>query len=294
MEQSRTPFDDLIPLYPIERINLENKNGEPATRLIDLFCPIGKGQRGLIIAPPRAGKTVLMQRIASAIAENEPEIVLMALLIDVPPEEVTDFRRRIQGELVSSPCDEQAHRHIKAAEQALENAKRLVEHGKDVVVLLDSITRLARAYNQAAPTSGNILSSVLEPNAIGNVRRFFGTARNLENGGSLTIVATARTKTGNRIDELILCELEDITNMEIKLDRRLADRRLYPAIDVNASATLKEELLLSEEVLTKMWVLRKVISPMDEVSVIELLLERMRLSKNNVAFLRSMNTKAVD
>ena len=291
--QARIPFESLTPLYPDERIDMETRNGEPATRMINLFCPIGKGQRGLIVSPPRAGKTVIMQRIANAITENEPEIFLIVLLIDERPEEVTDMQRNVQGEVVSSTFDEQATRHVQVAEMVIEKAKRLVEHGKDVVILLDSITRLARAYNQTVPTSGKILSGGVDSNALHKPKRFFGAARNVENGGSLTIVATALIETGSRMDEVIFEEFKGTGNMEIKLDRRLADRRLYPAVNINASATRKEELLLSEEVLAKMWVLRKVIGPMDEVSVIELLLERMRLSKNNEAFLRSMNTTAV-
>ena len=291
--QARIPFESLTPLYPDERIDMETKNGEPATRMINLFCPIGKGQRGLIVSPPRAGKTVIMQRIANAITENEPEIFLIVLLIDERPEEVTDMQRNVQGEVVSSTFDEQATRHVQVAEMVIEKAKRLVEHGKDVVILLDSITRLARAYNQTVPTSGKILSGGVDSNALHKPKRFFGAARNVENGGSLTIVATALIETGSRMDEVIFEEFKGTGNMEIKLDRRLADRRLYPAVNINASATRKEELLLSEEVLAKMWVLRKVIGPMDEVSVIELLLERMRLSKNNEAFLRSMNTTAI-
>ena len=291
--QARIPFESLTPLYPDERIDMETKNGEPATRMINLFCPIGKGQRGLIVSPPRAGKTVIMQRIANAITENEPEIFLIVLLIDERPEEVTDMQRNVQGEVVSSTFDEQATRHVQVAEMVIEKAKRLVEHGKDVVILLDSITRLARAYNQTVPTSGKILSGGVDSNALHKPKRFFGAARNVENGGSLTIVATALIETGSRMDEVIFEEFKGTGNMEIKLDRRLADRRLYPAVNINASATRKEELLLSEEVLAKMWVLRKVIGPMDEVSVVELLLERMRLSKNNEAFLRSMNTTAV-
>ena len=291
--QARIPFESLTPLYPHERINMETRNGEPATRMINLFCPIGKGQRGLIVSPPRAGKTVIMQRVANAITENDPQIFLIVLLIDERPEEVTDMQRNVQGEVVSSTFDEQATRHVQVAEMVIEKAKRLVEHGRDVVILLDSITRLARAYNQTVPTSGKILSGGVDSNALHKPKRFFGAARNVENGGSLTIVATALIETGSRMDEVIFEEFKGTGNMEIKLDRRLADRRLYPAININASATRKEELLLSEEELAKMWVLRKVIGPMDEVSVVELLLERMRLSKNNEAFLRSMNTTAV-
>ena len=291
--QGRIPFESLTPLYPHERINMETMNGEPATRMINLFCPIGKGQRGLIVSPPRAGKTVIMQRIANAITENDPDIFLIVLLIDERPEEVTDMQRNVQGEVVSSTFDEQATRHVQVAEMVIEKAKRLVEHGKDVVILLDSITRLARAYNQTVPTSGKILSGGVDSNALHKPKRFFGAARNVEGGGSLTIVATALIETGSRMDEVIFEEFKGTGNMEIKLDRRLADRRLYPAININASATRKEELLLTEQELAKMWVLRKVIGPMDEVSVVELLLARMRLSKNNEAFLRSMNTTAI-
>ena len=292
--QTRVPFENLTPLYPNERIELETKNGEQATRMINLFCPIGKGQRGLIVSPPRAGKTVIMQRIANAITENHPEIFLIVLLIDERPEEVTDMERHVDGEVVSSTFDEQATRHVQVAEMVIEKARRLVEHGKDVVILLDSITRLARAYNQTVPTSGKILSGGVDSNALHKPKRFFGAARNVEQGGSLTIVATALIETGSRMDEVIFEEFKGTGNMEIRLDRRIADRRLYPAMNVNQSATRKEELLLSEEELSKMWVLRKVIGPMDEVSVIELLLDRMRLSKNNEAFLRSMNTTGVD
>ena len=292
--QTRVPFESLTPLYPDERINLETKNGEQATRLINLLCPIGKGQRGLIVSPPRAGKTVIMQRIANAITENHPEIFLIVLLIDERPEEVTDMERNVEGEVVSSTFDEQATRHVQVAEMVIEKARRLVEHGKDVVILLDSITRLARAYNQTVPTSGKILSGGVDSNALHKPKRFFGAARNVEQGGSLTIIATGLIETGSRMDEVIFEEFKGTGNMEIRLDRRIADRRLYPAININQSATRKEELLLTEEELSKMWVLRKVIGPMDEVSVVELLLDRMRLSKNNEAFLRSMNTTGVD
>ena len=292
--QTRVPFENLTPLYPEERINLETASGEPATRMINLLCPIGKGQRGLIVSPPRAGKTVIMQSIANAITENHPEIFLIVLLIDERPEEVTDMQRNVDGEVVSSTFDEQATRHVQVAEMVIEKARRLVEHGKDVVILLDSITRLARAYNQTVPTSGKILSGGVDSNALHKPKRFFGAARNVEQGGSLTIVATALIETGSRMDEVIFEEFKGTGNMEIRLDRRIADRRLYPAMNVNQSATRKEELLLTEEELSKMWVLRKVIGPMDEVAVIELLLDRMRLSKNNEAFLKSMNTAGVD
>jgi transcription termination factor Rho len=286
-------FDNLTPLYPDARIHLETEPTDTSTRIMDLLTPIGKGQRGLIVAPPRTGKTMLLQSIAHSVTRNHPEIVLIVLLIDERPEEVTDMQRSVKGEVVSSTFDEPATRHVQVAEMVIEKAKRLVEHKRDVVILLDSITRLARAYNTIVPPSGKVLSGGVDSNALQKPKRFFGAARNIEEGGSMTVIATALVDTGSRMDEVIFEEFKGTGNMEIKLDRRLADRRLYPAVNINASATRKEELLLSEEVLGKMWVLRKVIGPMDEVSVIELLLERMRLSKNNEAFLRSMNTAAV-
>jgi transcription termination factor Rho len=286
-------FDNLTPLYPDARIHLETEPTDTSTRIMDLLTPIGKGQRGLIVAPPRTGKTMLLQSIAHSVTRNHPEIVLIVLLIDERPEEVTDMQRSVKGEVVSSTFDEPATRHVQVAEMVIEKAKRLVEHKRDVVILLDSITRLARAYNTIVPPSGKVLSGGVDSNALQKPKRFFGAARNIEEGGSMTVIATALVDTGSRMDEVIFEEFKGTGNMEIKLDRRLADRRLYPAISINASATRKEELLLSPEELHKMWVLRKVIGPMDEVSVIELLLERMRLSKNNEAFLRSMNTAAV-
>jgi len=292
VSQSRVPFDNLIPLYPHERINMEVTSGEPSTRLINLFCPIGKGQRGLIVSPPRTGKTILLQKIANAITDNHPEVQLIVLLIDERPEEVTDMRRNVKGEVIASTFDEQATRHVQVAEMVIEKAKRLVEHKKDVVILLDSITRLARAYNQTVPTSGKILSGGVDSNALHKPKRFFGAARNIENGGSLTIVATALIETGSRMDEVIFEEFKGTGNMEINLDRKLSDRRLFPAININKSGTRKEELLLTEEELNKMWVLRKVIGPMDDVEIIELLIDRMRKTKNNSAFLRSMNTSS--
>jgi transcription termination factor Rho len=271
-------------------INLETRGEEISTRMINLFCPIGKGQRGLIVSPPRTGKTILMQKIANAITANHPEIFVIVLLIDERPEEVTDMQRNVKGEVVSSTFDEQASRHVQVAEMVIEKAKRLVEHKRDVIILLDSITRLARAYNQTVPTSGKILSGGVDSNALHKPKRFFGAARNIEQGGSLTIMATALIETGSRMDEVIFEEFKGTGNMEINLDRKLSDRRLFPAISIKKSGTRKEELLLPEDVLNKMWVLRKVINPMDDAEIIELLLDRMRKSKDNQAFLRSMNT----
>ena len=291
--QTRIPFDNLTPLYPDERLNMETANGDIATRMINLFCPIGKGQRGLIVSPPRTGKTILLQKIANAITENHPEVYLIVLLIDERPEEVTDMDRNVQAEVISSTFDEQATRHVQVAEMVLEKARRLVEHRKDVVILLDSITRLARAYNQTVPTSGKILSGGVDSNALHKPKRFFGAARNIEDGGSLTIVATALIETGSRMDEVIFEEFKGTGNMEINLDRKLSDRRLFPAISIKKSGTRREDLLLTEEELQKMWVLRKVINPMDDVEIIELLMDRMRKSKTNEVFLRSMNTSSV-
>jgi transcription termination factor Rho len=287
------PFDNLTPLYPNVRINMETEGGDISTRMINLFCPIGKGQRGLIVSPPRTGKTILLQKIANAITTNHPEVFLIVLLIDERPEEVTDMRRNVKGEVIASTFDEQATRHVQVAEMVLEKAKRLVEHKHDVVILLDSITRLARAYNQTVPTSGKILSGGVDSNALHKPKRFFGAARNIEDGGSLTIVATALIDTGSRMDEVIFEEFKGTGNMEINLDRKMSDRRLFPAINIKKSGTRKEELLLTEEELNKMWILRKVINPMDDMEIIELLIDRMRKTKNNEAFLRSMNTSGV-
>jgi len=288
--QLRIPFDNLTPLYPEERINMETEAEDISTRMINLFCPIGKGQRGLIVSPPRTGKTILLQQVANAITTNHPEIFLIVLLIDERPEEVTDMRRNVKGEVIASTFDEQATRHVQVAEMVIEKAKRLVEHKKDVVILLDSITRLARAYNQTVPTSGKILSGGVDSNALHKPKRFFGAARNIEKGGSLTIVATALIDTGSRMDEVIFEEFKGTGNMEIHLDRKMSDRRLFPAINIKKSATRKEELLLTDEELQKIWVLRKVINPMDDLEITELLVDKMRKTKNNVAFLRSMNT----
>jgi transcription termination factor Rho len=292
--QTRIPFDNLTPLYPDEKLNLETSTEDISTRMINLFCPIGKGQRGLIVSPPRTGKTILLQKIANAITANHPEVFVIVLLIDERPEEVTDMQRNVKGEVVSSTFDEQSTRHVQVAEMVIEKAKRLVEHKRDVVILLDSITRLARAYNQTVPTSGKILSGGVDSNALHKPKRFFGAARNIEEGGSLTIIATALIETGSRMDEVIFEEFKGTGNMEVNLDRKLSDRRLYPAINIKKSATRKEELLLGEEELQKMYVLRRVINPMDDAEIIELLIDRMRKSKNNEVFLKSMNTTSVE
>jgi transcription termination factor Rho len=292
--QQRFPFDNLTPLYPDMRLNLETTDTDISTRLINLFCPIGKGQRGLIVSPPRTGKTILLQRIANAITANHPEVYLIVLLIDERPEEVTDMQRNVKAEVISSTFDEQASRHVQVAEMVLEKAKRLVEHKRDVVILLDSITRLARAYNQTVPTSGKILSGGVDSNALHKPKRFFGAARNIEDGGSLTIVATALIETGSRMDEVIFEEFKGTGNMEVHLDRRLSDRRLFPSINIKKSGTRKEELLLTAEELNKMWILRKVINPMDDLEIIELLIDRMKKTKNNEAFLKSMNSGSVE
>jgi transcription termination factor Rho len=288
--QNRIPFDNLTPLYPDEKLDLETVTEGISERIINLFCPIGKGQRALIVAPPRTGKTIMMQKIANAITKNHPEVYLIVLLIDERPEEVTDMERTVRAEVISSTFDEQATRHVQVTEMVLEKAKRLVEHKKDVVILLDSITRLARAYNQTVPTSGKILSGGVDSNALHKPKRFFGAARNIEEGGSLTIISTALIETGSRMDEVIFEEFKGTGNLEIDLDRRISDRRLFPAINIKKSGTRKEELLLTEEELQKIWILRKVINPMDDIEIIELLIDRMKKSKNNESFLKSMNT----
>jgi transcription termination factor Rho len=288
--QNRIPFDNLTPLYPDHKLDLETITEGVSERIINLFCPIGKGQRALIVAPPRTGKTIMMQKIANAITMNHPEVYLIVLLIDERPEEVTDMERTVRAEVISSTFDEQANRHVQVTEMVLEKAKRLVEHKKDVVILLDSITRLARAYNQTVPTSGKILSGGVDSNALHKPKRFFGAARNIEEGGSLTIISTALIETGSRMDEVIFEEFKGTGNLEINLDRRISDRRLFPAINIKKSGTRKEELLLSEAELQKIWILRKVINPMDDIEIIELLVDKMKKSKNNEAFLRSMNT----
>lgn len=290
--KTRASFDSLTPLFPDVRLNLETEDGDISTRIINLFCPIGKGQRSLITAPPRTGKTVLLQKIANAITTNHPEVYLMVLLVDERPEEVTDMRRHIKGEVIASTFDEQATRHVTVAEMVIEKAKRLVEHHRDVVILLDSITRLARAYNQTVPASGKILSGGVDSNALHKPKRFFGAARNIENGGSLTIIASALIETGSRMDEVIFEEFKGTGNNEIVLDRRMADRRLFPAINIKKSGTRREDLLLTPDEAAKIWVLRNAINGMEDMELTEFLIDKMRKTKNNEAFLRSMNTGA--
>ena len=287
--QTRVPFENLTALYPDEKLKLETVSTEVSGRIIDLFAPIGKGQRLLIVAPPKAGKTILMQKVANAITANNPEVYLIVLLIDERPEEVTEMERAINGEVISSTFDEQATRHVQVAEMVLEKAKRLVEHKRDVVILLDSITRLARAYNQTVQTSGKVLSGGVDSNALFKPKRFFGAARNVEEGGSLTIISTALIETGSRMDEVIFEEFKGTGNSEINLERKLAERRLFPAINIKKSGTRKEELLLSESELQKIWILRKVLNPMEDTEITELILDRMKKSKTNEAFLASMN-----
>jgi transcription termination factor Rho len=282
-------FDNLTPLYPMEKIRLEYDPEDYSMRVMDLITPIGKGQRGLIVASPRTGKTMLLQAIAKAIMKNHSEIVLIVLLIDERPEEVTDWQRQVKAEVVSSTFDEPAQRHTQVSEMVLEKAKRLVEHKRDVVILLDSITRLARAYNTIIPSSGKVLSGGLDANALQRPKRFFGSARNIENGGSLTIIATALVDTGSRMDDVIFEEFKGTGNMELHLDRKLADKRVFPAIEINLSGTRKEELLVEKEDLNKMWILRKVLSPLSTVESMEFLLDKIRGTKSNKEFLESMN-----
>ncbi len=282
-------FDNLTPLYPQEKLNLETKDRCIETRIIDLLCPIGKGQRALITSPPKAGKTILLQKIANAITENHPEVMLIVLLIDERPEEVTDMQRTVKGEVVSSTFDEPAERHVQVAEMVIEKAKRLVEHKRDVVILLDSITRLARAHNTVVPHSGKILSGGVDANALQRPKRFFGSARNIEGGGSLTVIATALIETGSRMDEVIFEEFKGTGNSELVLDRKIADRRVFPAIDINRSGTRKEELLLSPEVLQRVWILRKFLNELNPVEAMEFLISKMSDSKTNKKFLESMN-----
>ena len=287
--RERTFFENLTPLYPLERIQLETVSENLTGRVMDLMNPIGKGQRGLIVSPPRAGKTMILQSIAHSIEVNHPEIVLIVLLIDERPEEVTDMLRSVTGEVVSSTFDEPASRHVQVAEMVLEKAKRLVEHGKDVVILLDSITRLARAYNTVVPPSGKVLSGGVDSNALQRPKRFFGAARNLEEGGSLTIIATALIDTGSRMDDVIFEEFKGTGNMELVLDRRLVDKRIFPAIDINRSGTRKEELLLDEATLNRVWVLRKVLNPLSVTESMELLLDKLGKTRSNDEFLHSMS-----
>ena len=282
-------FDNLTPLYPMEKFKMEVTAGEYSTRIIDIMCPIGKGQRSLVVAPPRTGKTVLLQSIAHSIAKNHPQAILIVLLIDERPEEVTDMERSVRGEVISSTFDEPAQRHVQVAEMVIEKAKRLVEHKNDVVILLDSITRLARAYNSVVPPSGKILSGGVDSNALHKPKRFFGAARNIEDGGSLTIIATALIDTGSRMDEVIFEEFKGTGNMEMVLDRKLAEKRIFPAMDINKSGTRKEELLLPKDVLNRMWILRKILHPLNTVDAMEFMLNKMERTESNLEFLDSMN-----
>lgn len=284
----RILFDNLTPLYPESRIDLEREPDEIAMRIMDLLTPIGRGQRGLIVAPPRTGKTILLQKIANSITANNSEIKLIVLLIDERPEEVTDMQRSVDGEVISSTFDEPATRHVQVAEMVIEKAKRLVEHKFDAVILLDSITRLARAYNQVVPTSGKILSGGVDSNALHRPKRFFGAARNIEEGGSLTILATALVDTGSRMDEVIFEEFKGTGNMELHLDRTLVEKRMFPAININKSGTRREELLMKDDVLQKVWLLRKVLNPLNQVESMELLMDKMKATKSNKEFLASM------
>jgi transcription termination factor Rho len=285
-------FDNLTPLYPQERIRLETTKENLTGRVLDMLCPVGKGQRGLIVAPPRTGKTMMLQSIANSITANHPEVALIVLLIDERPEEVTDMQRTVKGEVISSTFDEPPQRHIQVAEMVLEKAKRLVEHKRDVVILLDSLTRLGRAYNAVTPPSGKVLSGGIDANALQRPRRFFAAARNIEEGGSLTIMATALIDTGSRMDDVIFEEFKGTGNMEINLDRRLVDKRVFPTIDINRSGTRKDELLLPPDELNRIWVLRKVLSPLSTVEAMELLLGRLSKTKTNAEFLASMSSPA--
>jgi len=284
-----TLFDNLTPLYPEEILNLECENGDITTRLINLMAPIGKGQRGLIVSPPRAGKTIILQKIANAIAENNPEAVLIVLLIDERPEEVTDMARSVRGEVVSSTFDEPAERHVQVASMVLAKSRRLVEHGRDVVILLDSITRLARAHNTVVPHSGKILSGGVDSNALQKPKRFFGAARNIEEGGSLTIIATALIETGSRMDEVIFEEFKGTGNMELVLDRKISEKRIYPAVDIFKSGTRKEDLLIEKKDLNKIWVLRKYLSDYSPNEAMEFMIDKLGKTKTNEQFLAAMN-----
>lgn len=288
----RINFDNLTPLHPTEKIKMENDldNKNMTSRIIDLICPQGKGQRGMIVAPPRTGKTVMLQNIAHAITQNNPEIYLIVLLIDERPEEVTEMSRSIKGEVISSTFDEPASRHVQVAEMVIEKAKRLVEHKRDVVILLDSITRLARAYNTVVPSSGKVLTGGVDANALQRPKRFFGAARNIEEGGSLTIIATALIDTGSRMDEVIFEEFKGTGNSEIILDRKVSDKRIFPAIDITKSGTRKEELLVDKNTQSKMWVLRRILMPMGAADAMEFLMEKLKQSKNNHDFFEAMNS----
>ena len=288
--RERTLFDNLTPLYPTTRLKLETVPGEYSMRIMDLLAPIGKGQRGMIVSPPKAGKTILLQKIANSIIRNHPEVKLIVLLIDERPEEVTDMERTVAAEVVSSTFDEPPERHVQVSDMVLEKAKRLVEAKKDVVILLDSITRLARAHNTVIPHSGKILSGGVDANALHRPKRFFGAARNIEEGGSLTIIATALVETGSRMDEVIFEEFKGTGNNEIVLDRKISDRRVFPAMDVNRSGTRKEELLQDPEELNRVWIIRKLVSDLTPVEAMEFLLEKMRGTKSNKEFLKSMNS----
>jgi transcription termination factor Rho len=283
-------FDNLTPLYPQERVKMETVHENTSGRVMDLLTPVGKGQRGLIVAPPRTGKTMLLQSIANSVTTNHPEVALIVLLIDERPEEVTDMQRSVKGEVISSTFDEPAARHVQVAEMVIEKAKRLVEHKRDVVILLDSITRLARAYNTIVPPSGKVLSGGVDSNALQRPKRFFGAARNIEEGGSLTIIATALVDTGSRMDEVIFEEFKGTGNMEVILDRKLVDKRVFPAIDIQRSGTRKEELLIPKEDLQRIWVLRKVLNPLSPVEAMELLVDRLGKTRNNAEFLLKMNS----
>jgi transcription termination factor Rho len=287
--RERTLFDNLTPVYPTRRIELETVPGEYAMRIMNLLAPIGKGQRGLIVSPPKSGKTILLQKIANSITRNHPEIKLIILLIDERPEEVTDMERSVKGEVISSTFDEPAERHVQVADMVIEKAKRLVEAKEDVVILLDSITRLARAHNIVVPHSGRILSGGVDANALHKPKRFFGAARNTEDGGSLTIIATALIDTGSRMDDVIFEEFKGTGNMELVLNRDLSDRRIYPAIDVNRSGTRREDLLMKEDELAKVWILRKILSDFNSIEAMEFLLDKIRGTKNNKEFLNNMN-----
>jgi len=292
--RNRIPFSSLTPLHPNERLKLEIGNGgteDITARVIDLVAPFGKGQRGLLVAPPKAGKTMIMQNIASSIAINHPDCELIVLLIDERPEEVTEMERSVRGEVISSTFDEPAKRHVQVAEMVIEKAKRRAEQGKDVIILLDSITRLARAYNTVAPSSGKVLTGGVDANALQRPKRFFGAARNIENGGSVTIIATALVDTGSKMDEVIYQEFKGTGNMELHLERRLSEKRIFPAININASGTRREELITDEQELQKMWILRKILHPMDTVDAAEFLIERLRFSKTNDEFFDSMKQK---
>jgi transcription termination factor Rho len=282
-------FDNLTPLYPQERVKLETARENISARVMDLLTPLGKGQRGLIVSPPRAGKTMLLQNVANSITANHPEVVLMVLLIDERPEEVTDMQRSVKGEVISSTFDEPAARHVQVAEMVIEKAKRLVEHKRDVVILLDSITRLARAYNTIVPPSGKVLSGGVDSNALQRPKRFFGSARNIEEGGSLTIIATALIDTGSRMDDVIFEEFKGTGNSEIILERKLVDKRVFPAIDIQRSGTRKEELLIPKDDLSRIWVLRKVLNPLSPVEAMELLIDKLSKTKSNGEFLANMS-----